>query len=162
MGYDERREILERVEALERMMRSGGGERDDRSDHRHRGGDRDRDRDRGRGRGDRDGWQHRGDRDRSARGNRDFDEKHVIDTIVTLVCDHVGQLLEERDARAGRRDNGGDEKRLVDLIVHCVSEHVQEIVATELDRRFGRADAPRSGDAEDAGSGSNGGESERS
>jgi len=160
MGYDERREILERLEALERIMRSRGGERDDRSDHRHRGGDRDRDR--GRGRGDRDRWEHRGDRDGGARGNRDFDEKHVIDTIVTLVCDHVGQLLEERDARAGRRDNGGDEKRLVDLIVHCVSEHVQEIVATELDRRFGRADAPRSGDDEDARGGSNSRESERS
>ena len=57
-------------------------------------------------------------------------------------------MLDEHEARAAAAHNrgGGDEKRIVDLIVGLVSEHVQEIVCTELDRRLGRADAPRNGD----------------
>jgi hypothetical protein len=35
---------------------------------------------------------------------------------------------------------------MVDLIVGLVSEHVREIVSLELDRRLGRADAPRAGE----------------
>ena len=127
MGHDDRREIFERLAALERMVQSrregwGRGDRDrgDRhhSDHRH-------DRDRGR------------DRDR---GPDDFEEKRIIDTIVHLVTENVGRMLEEREQP--RREDG-DEKRIIDLIVRLVSEHVREIVATELDSRLGPA---RNGD----------------
>ncbi len=86
------------------------------------------------------------------RGGGDFDEKRIIDTIVRLVAEHVGGMLEEHQASAHRRDEGGDEKRLVDLIVRLVSEHVQEIVARELDRRLGKrplgeGDAPPASDS---------------
>jgi hypothetical protein len=72
----------------------------------------------------------------------------VIDTIVRCVTEQVGHLLDEHHSRSSDRRNGGggDEKRVVDLIVGLVSEHVQEIVSAELDRRLGRADAPRNGD----------------
>lgn len=112
-----RREILERLEALERQGRS-----------RHDGGCG--------GHHDHGGHHHHHDRDRDRGG--DFDEKRVIDTIVRLVSEHVGQMLEQQQANNRNHDEGGGEKRIVDLIVGCVSEHVQEIVATELDRRLGR------------------------
>lgn len=121
MRYHERREIFERLEALERML---GSEHESRGRHRHGHG--------GRCRHERD------DED----GGCDFEEKRVIDTIVRLVTEQVGQLLSQRDDRERSDDDGGGEKRFVDLIVACVSEHVREIVATELDRRLGRAPLP--------------------
>ena len=125
MGYDDRREILERLEALERRLHS---RRDDREGDRHRH------------RRDRDRREHDRDRDR---GDEDFDEKRVIDTIVHCVSEQVGRMLEDQQARSRSQDDGGGEKRLVDLIVRLVSEHVQEIVATELDRRLGKSEATR-------------------
>ena len=125
MGYDDRREILERLEALERRL---GARRDERGGDAHR-------RDGGCERHD-----HRGHgcaRD-DHHAESDFDEKRVIDTIVRLVSEQVGRLLEELQAQSRGQDEGGGEKRIVDLIVGRVSEHVQEIVATELDRRLGR------------------------
>jgi hypothetical protein len=126
MGDDDRREIFERLEALERMLRS-------RHEHRRGGGDRDRDRDRDRG----------GRRHHDRQHDDDFDEKRIIDTIVRLVSEQMTRLLDDRQAQRAEHertshDDGGGEKRIVDLIVKCVSEHVQEIVSTELDRRFGR------------------------
>lgn len=131
MGYDDRREIFERLERLERLARDRHDDRGRRDDDRRHG------RDRGR---------HRHD-DRRRDRDDEFDEKRVIDTIVHCVSDHVGRMLDEHESRQGRRNGGGgDEKRIVDLIVGLVSEHVEEIVRTELDRRLGRADAPRNGD----------------
>lgn len=129
----QRREILERLEALERQTRSrnddrcGGGHRDH-CGHHHDHHDHGHGHDRG----------------------GDFDEKRVIDTIVGLVSEHVGQMLERHQAANQNRDDEGGEKRIVDLIVACVSEHVQEIVATELDKRLGRPDA-KGGDERPAG-----------
>jgi len=132
MGYDDRREILERLEALERMI----ARRDDRDRHDQRGGRHRDHRDRhdhcDHARGGHDHCGHDG-------GERDFDEKRVIDTIVHLVGEQVGRLLDERQPPARDAADGGGEKRIVDLIVGLVAEHVQEIVAAELDRRFGRA-----------------------
>ena len=125
MGYDDRREILERLEALERLVRSRHEDRG-RSEHDHRG-HRDRER----------CDHHHHDRGHD-HGDGDFDEKRVIDTIVRLVSERVGCILEDQQARSRGHDDGGSEKRVVDLIVGLVSEHVQEIVAMELDRRFGR------------------------
>jgi hypothetical protein len=123
MGYDDRREILERLEALERRM---GSRRDDR--------DRDRDRDHRDSR-QRERGHHRGDRD-DRRGG-DFEEKRIIDTIVRLVSEHVECIVEDQMERRRPQQEEGSEKRVVDLIVRLVSEHVQEIVADELDRRLG-------------------------
>ena len=120
MGYDDRREIFERLEALERLVRSHHDERGSRRDDRRRGRDRN-------------GCDHR-DHD-----GDEFDEKRVIDTIVYLVTENVGRIVDERSGQ----QNGGGEKRIVDLIVGLVSEHVEEIVARELDRRFGPADGER-------------------
>ena len=129
MGHDERREILERLEALERMMHSHRGDWDDRDDDCDR---RHCDHEHGRhGR-------------RRHGGEEDFQEKRIIDTIVRLVGEHVGRMLDEH--AKDRHTDGGGEKRIVDLIVGLVSEHVQEIVATELDRRLGR---PTSAGADD-------------
>jgi hypothetical protein len=143
MGYDDRREIFERLEALERMMRDGGGRRGD-----DRRGDRGRDHGHDRERGGRhhhhgDHCHHHDDRhdDRRGRGDGNFEEKRIIDTIVTLVSEQMMRMLDDRQARARGRDDAGergDEKRIVDLIVGLVSEHVQEIVSEELDRRLGR------------------------
>ena len=120
MGYDDRREILDRLEALERRLHA---RRDDRDGHRHR---------------------HRRDHDHDRdRRDEDFDEKRVIDTIVHCVSEQVGRMLQDQQARSRSQDDGGGEKRLVDLIVRLVSEHVQEIVATELDRRLGKSEATR-------------------
>jgi hypothetical protein len=133
MGYDDRREIFERLEALERLASSRGDERGSRGDDRN-GGRRERDHhERRRGRDD--GWEHRG-RD----GNGDFDEKRVVDTIVRLVCENVGEILAEQHehTHAHHQDDGDREKHIIDQIVGCVSEHVREIVAEELDRRLGR------------------------
>lgn len=134
MGYDDRREILERLEALERMI---GSRHDDRG-----GCDDDR-----RGRHD---WHRHGDdhEDRDShgrdgrRGGRDSDEKRIIDTIVRLVSERVGRMLESRDQGSRRNDDGRDEKRVVDLVVSLVAEKVQEIVSAELDRRLGRSEGP--------------------
>jgi hypothetical protein len=130
MGYDDRREIFQRLAALERMRGSrhdqrGGdehGRKRDCDDHRGHGCEHDRDR----------------DHDCAAGGGGDFDEKRIIDTIVRLVSEQVCRILEEQQAKARAQEDGGGEKRLVDLIVGLVSEHVQEIVASELDRRLGR------------------------
>lgn len=152
MGYDDRREIFERLEALERMMRGDRGRRD---------GDRGRDRRDDRGR---DGHRHHhhgehsrhhDDRHDDRRRGRDgnFEEKRIIDTIVTLVSEQVMRMLDDRQARAQARHGGderGDEKRIVDLIVGLVSEHVQEIVSDELDRRLGRGPAAGEGPPHDA------------
>jgi hypothetical protein len=148
MSYDDQRDILERLEALERLARS----REDRGRrHDEHRGRRRHDRDRDGGRDHRDCGHDHHDCERDQRGDRDFDEKRIIDTIVSLVAEHVGRMLEEHQASA-HRQNGGDEKRVVDLIVGLVSEHVQEIVARELDRRLGKrplgeSDAPQSSDA---------------
>ena len=124
-----RREILERLKALERRTGSrGNGHGHGCGGHDHHHGDH-----------------HHGDHHHERGG--DFDEKRVIDTIVSLVSEHVGQMLESQQAANRNRDEGGNEKRIVDLIVACVSEHVQEIVATELDRRLGRPDTKGAGDA---------------
>jgi len=145
MGYDDRREILERLESLERMLRSRHDERGGRDEHR-RGGYGGRDERRrgeyGRRRRDRDGDERR------QRG--DHDEKRIIDTIVHLVVENLDRHLQDRQARAHRRD-GGDEKRIVDLIVGLVSEHVREIVVTELDRRVGPPAPPAECDDEPTG-----------
>ena len=118
----QRREILERLEALERRMGSHRDHHDHCGHHHHHDHGRDRD------------------------GGGDFDEKRVIDTIVRCVTEQVGKILESHQAESRNRDEGGGEKRIVDLIVACVSEHVPEIVATELDKRFSRADAKAGGE----------------
>ncbi|MFN8643469.1 MAG: hypothetical protein U0802_18070 [Candidatus Binatia bacterium] len=64
----------------------------------------------------------------------EFDEKRVIDTIVDLVGERVGRMLEARQEPDRPRD-GGDEKRVIDLVVGLVAEKVREIVADELERR---------------------------
>ena len=140
MGYDDRREILERLEALERRLHS---RREGRSSWEH---------ERGRERGG--DCRHDHERDRERDGG-DFQEKRIIDTIVHLVCENMGRMMQDQQAHARQEDDGGGEKRIVDLIVSLVSEHVREIVATELDRRLGRdeggrdarpsSDAPRGG-----------------
>jgi len=117
MGHDDRREIFERLAALERMARSRHDERGFRDHGRHHGDHRDH---------------HHCDR-----GDDEFDEKRIIDTIVGLVTENVGRLIETHQARSGSQDGGG-EKRIVDLIVGLVSEHVREIVSQELDRRLAR------------------------
>lgn len=150
MGHEDLREIFERLERLEHHSgsRSGSHGDRDRDDHRN-GGDRDRrhgrhhdrhdDRhdDRHHDRHD-DGPSHRDRRDHGG----EFDEKHLIDTIVKLVGERVERGVQDKLARMQRRDDGGDEKRMVDLVVRLVGERVQEIVqrvvSTELDRRFGR------------------------
>lgn len=114
----QRREILERLESLERRLRH--------DDHGHGCG------------------HHHHDHGRDRGG--DFDEKRVIDTIVRCVTEQVEKVIESRQAEQGNRSDGGGEKRIVDLIVACVSEHVQEIVATELDKRLGKPDAKGSSD----------------
>ena len=127
---DDRREIFERLEALERRL-GGGHER-----HGHR---RHRRHDCGHDHGH--GHHHRhddhGHHDRHHHHDEDegFDEKRVIDTIVGLVTEHVGKVVREQ----ARSRQDGEEKRLVDLVVGLISEHVREIVVTELDRRFGPA-----------------------
>jgi len=121
MGHDDRREIYERLEALERGRHghdAGHGrhhQHEQRHGHHHCGEQRGRD----------------GERRRDG----DFDEKRVIDTIVDLVEERVGHLLE---AHHEHQHEEGGEKRIVDLIVGLVAEHVREIVAEELDRRLGR------------------------
>lgn len=131
MGYDDRREILERLEALERRMGSrhddrGGCDGGHRGDHHHEHHDR-----------------HHHDRDHH-RGGGDFEEKRIIDTIVRLVSEHVECIVEDKLEQNRPPGEEGGEKRLVDLIVRLVTEHVQEIVAMELDRRLGAAGAARS------------------
>jgi len=122
MSYDDRREILERLEALERRL--GGGRDEPRGGH--DGCDHREHRD------------HRHGHDHGRRGGGDFDEKRIIDTIVDLVSERVVNILEDQQAQQHAHDDGGGEKRLVDLIVGLVGEHVREIVAEELDRRLGR------------------------
>lgn len=122
MGHDDRREIFERLAALERMARSRHDERGARDHGRHHGNHRDH---------------HHCDRDHH-QGDDEFDEKRIIDTIVGLVTENMGRLLEAHQARSGSQDDGGGEKRIVDLIVRLVSEHVREIVSQELDRRLAR------------------------
>lgn len=134
MGHDDRREILERLEGLEELVRSHLGERGSRGDDRGR-----RERDRGRSHR----RHHEHDRDR---GGEDFQEKRIIDTIVRLVSQEVRRVVHDQQERSRRPDDGGSEKRIVDLIVGLVSEHVQEIVSAELDRRFGRPDPGRAGE----------------
>jgi hypothetical protein len=138
MGHDDRREIFERLEALERRIGSGRRERDgDGWRGRDRNQDRDRDRDRDRGRRD--------------RGDEEFQEKRVIDTIVRLVSEEMTRILDrQQQERSADRDEGGNEKRTVDLIVRLVSEHVQEIVSVELDRRLGRPDRRPEDNGDDA------------
>lgn len=139
MGYDERREIFERLEALERQARNGhgrGGRDDDRHGGRDRGHGHHRDCDHQHHDGhDRRGDHHHDDHDHRE-GGGDFDEKRIIDTIVHLVAERIERTLESRQ-ESERDGDGFDERRIVDLIVGLVSEHVQEIVATELDRRLG-------------------------
>ena len=133
MGHDDRREIFERLRALERLVRSRHEEHGGCDDERHRGHDC----------GHRD---HHGHDCCHHHGGEDFQEKRIIDTIVRLVSEQVGRMIEEQQTTSRRHDNGDDEKRIVDLIVGLVSEHVQEIVSTELDRRLGR---PKSGETEE-------------
>ena len=138
MGYDDRREILERLEALERMLRSGQDDRGDREHERRRGRGRGRHRHEGH-----DGDRNRGDDRHGHRGGRDSDEKRIIDTIVRLVSERVGRMMEsQQQERSHNGDEDGNEKRIVDLVVGLVAEKVQEIVSTELDRRFDRSETP--------------------
>ncbi|MGH7786961.1 MAG: hypothetical protein ACRERC_08855 [Candidatus Binatia bacterium] len=116
MSHDDRREVLERLAALERRLGGGLDESHDGCEHRD----------------------HRHGRDHGRRGGGDFDEKRIIDTIVDLVSERVVRILEDQQARQGASDDGGGEKRIVDLIVGLVGEHVREIVGEELDRRLGR------------------------
>lgn len=127
---DDRREIFERLEALERRL-GGGHERHGHGRHRRH----DCGHDHGHGHHHHHDDHRHHDRHHHHDEDEGFDEKRVIDTIVGLVTEHVGKVVREQ-ARA-RRD--GEEKRLVDLVVGLVSEHVREIVVTELDRRFGPA-----------------------
>lgn len=152
MGHDDRREIFERLEALERLVRSHSEGHDDCDDHRH---SRDRDRrDHGRherGRHDRHHGRHdHHDRDRHehrgrGRGDGDFQEKRIIDTIVQLVGERIERFIQDQQAKQQRRDDGEDEKRMVDLVVRLVGDRVREIVqnvvSNELDRR--RVGPPR-------------------
>ncbi len=154
MGHDDRREIFERLEALERLVRSRSGEHGGRDEHRR--GDRDR-RDRGRhdhGRhehGRHEHGRHEHDRDDRGRGRGDgeFEEKRIIDTIVQLVGERLERFIQDQQAKTQRRDDGGSEKRVVDLVVRLVGEHVREIVqgivATELDLRVGPPGGERPG-----------------
>lgn len=127
------RKINERLDGLERRAR-----------------DHDDELRRGAGRGNRDG---RGDH--GGHGG-EHDEKRIIDTIVRLVGERVGEMLQgrdgERDHRQGRdgHDDWRDEKRKIDFVVDLVGERVEEIVARELDRRLGpaSADAPPAGGGE--------------
>ncbi len=147
MEHDDRREIFERLEALERLTRSRSGEGGGREEHRR--GDRDRhDRDNhGHDHHDHDhhdfGHQEHGHHDRDrGRGEGEFEEKRIIDTVVRLVVERVGRVIQDQQAKGQRPDDGGEERRIVDLVVRLVSERVreivQEIVSTELDRRLGR------------------------
>lgn len=142
MGYDDRREIYERLEALERLVRSRSGEHGGWDEHRRGGRDR---RDHGRrdhhDRGHRGGDEH--DRDDRYRGRADggFEEKRIIDTIVQLVGERLERFIQDQQAKTQRRDDGGREKQMIDLVVRLVGEHVREIVqrivSNELDRRVG-------------------------
>jgi hypothetical protein len=127
---DDRREIFERLEALERRL--GGG--DERHGHRrHRRHDCGHDHGHGHHHHHDDHRHH--DRHHHHDEDEGFDEKRVIDTIVGLVTEHVGKVVREQ----ARSRQDGEEKRLVDLVVGLIGEHVREIVVTELDRRFGPA-----------------------
>jgi hypothetical protein len=116
-----KREILDRLAALEDLARRHQMEHGGRG-----GGDRHRDH--------RDGREgHRG------HGGRD-DEKRVIDTVVNLVAERVGEMFREHsrnEHQHGHRPPGDDrdERHVVELVVDLVSERVEEIVAAELDRR---------------------------
>lgn len=147
MGHEDLREILERLERLEHHSGSRSGSHGDRDRDDHRSdGDRDRrhgrhhDRhdDRHHDRHHDDGPSHRDRRDHGG----EFDEKHLIDTIVKLVGERVERGVQDKLARVQRRDDRGDEKHMVNLVVRLVGERVHEIVqrvvSTELDRRFGR------------------------
>jgi hypothetical protein len=143
MGHDDRREIFERLEALERLVRSHSGEhggrdehrRGDRHDHgrRDRRDDRDRD-DRGRGR-----REHGRDDRHRGRGDDGFQEKRIIDTIVQLVGERLERFMQDEQAKNRRHDDGDREQRMIDHVVRRVGEHVrgivQEVVSTELNRR---------------------------
>ena len=129
MSHGDRREIFERLAALERMLQSRHGAGRGRDHHR-----RERDRDRHEHHRDRHEHHHDCDGHDGGHGN-DFEEKRIIDTIVQLVCENVGRMLQEQQDQ--RQHEGQGEKRIVDLIVRLVSEHVREIVATELDQRLG-------------------------
>jgi hypothetical protein len=114
------RKIMERLDAVERRA----GDHDQQL-RRHEGDRRGRD----------------GGRDHHGRDGGDYDEKRIIDTIVRLVSERVGQMLEGGGRSNDRddRDDWREEKRKVDFIVDLVCERVEEIVATELDRRLGPA-----------------------
>jgi hypothetical protein len=153
MGHDDRREIFERLEALERMVRSRSGEHGARDEHRHGG----RDRRGGHGRHDRDhhdrdhhdrhdhhdrGRHDHGRDDRGReRGDGEFQEKRIIDTIVQLVGERLERFLQDDHAKRQRPDDGDREQRMVGHVVRQVGEHVREIVqgivSAELDRRIG-------------------------
>jgi hypothetical protein len=143
MEHDDRREIFERLEALERLARSRSEGRGGRDEHRRGGRDR-----HDHGRHDRDHGRHdhgRHDHDRDdrgrGRGDGEFQEKRIIDTIVQLVGERLERFIQDQQAKTQRRDDDGSEKRVVDLVVRLVGEHVGEIVqgivSTELDRRLG-------------------------
>jgi len=154
MGHDDRREIFERLEALERLARSRSGEQGGRDEHRRGGRDRHdhgrRDRHH-RGRDEHGRDEHRRD-DRGSddhrgrgRGDGDFEEKRIIDTIVQLVGERLERFIQDQQAKTQPHDDDGREKRVVDLVVRLVSERVREIVqetiSTELDRRFDRGES---------------------
>ena len=152
MGHDDRREIFERLEALERLVRSRSGGHEGRDDHRR--GDRDRrdhhrdDHDRGDRRRGHD--RRRDDDDHRERGAAEFNEKRVIDTIVKLVGERLERFIQDQQAKAQRHDQGADEQRVVDDVVRRVGQHVREvvreIVSIELDRRIGPPREKREGE----------------
>lgn len=124
MGNGMKREILERLERLERGMYERGGR------------DRDRRRgDRGGHHRDQDGGDHHRGRGRDRhRGGSNYDEKRIIDTIVRLVAERVENIVRERPQANQYEEGRGGEKRIVDLVVHLVAERVEEIVEQAFER----------------------------
>ena len=96
MGYDDRREILDRLEALEHLVRSrhddrGGGRREHRGEH-------------DRGCGD-----HHHHHDGHDHGGGDFEERRIIDTIVQLVTEQVSRVIDDQQERSRQSGDGGSD-----------------------------------------------------
>jgi hypothetical protein len=137
MGHDDRREIFERLEALERLVRSRSGGDEGRGEHRGGGrGRRDHDRHDRRDGHDRDDRHDRhGRHDRHDHyGRHDRDDRHERG--------HHGHGRDDRDD--DRRRGGGDgdfqEKRIIDTIVQLVGERLERFIQDQ------QAKAQRHGD----------------
>lgn len=155
MGHDDRREIFERLEALERLVRSRSGGDEGRGEHRRGGRDRDHDRhdrrddhrhdrhdsharhDR-RDRDDRDDRHHRRDDHRDHYGRHDRDDRR-----------DRGRHGHGRDDRDDRYRGGGDgdfqEKRIIDTIVQLVGERLERFIEDQQAKTQRRGDDGREG-----------------